>query len=301
MLRSLLKHGSAPAPVLLFLSTVVLSVSALRLAHTMSTFANGAPKAAKRPRKVYFGKCEETSQRFLGANPMAPAREKTDDYFWLRDDERKDPDVIGYLNAENKFAEEQTGRLDGLKKRLYDEILSHLKESDEEVPYVYGTYEYYSKTEEKKAYKIHCRRALLSGSSKGAEEVVLDENHLANGYEYSDVSAFRPSPDHSLLAYGVDNNGYETYTLRVKKLQGGALLPDVIEEVSGLLSVSVCLSVYVPSVAHSHPNPYPDIGRRGVGRRRVDAVLPEDGRRAQALPALHARAEHSAGRRRLVL
>lgn len=229
---ALLKHGFPAVPAhVLFLSTVIFSVSALRLTHTMSTYPCGAPRAAKRPRKVYFGKCEETAHRFLGAAPMAEARVKVDDYFWLRDDERKDPDVISYLTAENKFAEEQTERLDGLKKELYDEILSHLKETDEEVPYVYGPFEYYSRTVEKKAYKIHCRRAKLSEEEMGKEEVVLDENELAKGFEYSDVSTFLPSPDHSLLAYSVDNNGYETYSIRVKALSSGTLLPDVIEEV----------------------------------------------------------------------
>ena len=108
--------------------------------------------------------------------------------------------------------------------------MSHLKETDEDLPYPYGDYEYYSKTVKGMSYSIHCRHL----KSSKVEEVILDVNELAKGHEYSDVSTFKPSPNHKLLAYAVDYSGYETYCCYIKDLATNQLLNDENEVINGL-------------------------------------------------------------------
>ena len=155
---------------------------------------------------------------FRGDNPMDPPRERSDWYFWLRDDTRKRPDVLEYLEAENTYFQLQTAHLLPLQDKLYSEMLSHLKETDEDFSHKHGPYNYYSKTKEGFPYKIHCRSFISSSESVSKEQIVLDENELAKGQSYSDVSSISVSPSHRLLAYGQDKNGYETYNLIVQTI-----------------------------------------------------------------------------------
>lgn len=182
------------------------------------------------PGKVYFGVNPSDPNQFRGSKALNPPIVREDPYFWLRDSERKSPEVLNYLHAENSFTEQSLSNLEGFREELYREILSHLQETDEEVPYRHGDYLYYSKTVKGLAYKIHCRRLAFGGP----EEVVLDENEVAKGQQYADVGAWEPSPSHQLLAYSVDNSGYETYTIRViRNLATKELFEDVIEGTSG--------------------------------------------------------------------
>ncbi|MEQ1947593.1 MAG: S9 family peptidase [Bryobacteraceae bacterium] len=148
---------------------------------------------------------------------------RVDDYFWLRD--RNDPDTIAYLNAENKYTEEKLKHTEPLQKQLYDEMLGRIQQTDNEVPLKRDDYYYYARTEEGKQYPIFCRR---HGSEQGPEELLLDGNALAEGQKYFRIGAFSVSPNHKLLAYSVDFTGDETYTIRVKNLETGALLADEI-------------------------------------------------------------------------
>lgn len=208
---------------LLFASTACLSVLLARYNASLP------PRAKKIPRKVYFGVNYDNLKEFRGENAMTERREKVDDYYWLRDDERKDDAVIEYLKDENRYCDNQTKHLEGLQDVLNKEILSHLKETDEDLPYPYGDYEYYSKTVKGMSYSIHCRHL----KSSKVEEVILDVNELAKGHEYSDVSTFKPSPNHKLLAYAVDYSGYETYCCYIKDLATNQLLNDEISDISG--------------------------------------------------------------------
>jgi len=146
---------------------------------------------------------------------MTPPLERIDPYFWMRDDTRKRVDVIDHLNAENQYCEKKLEHLSSLRDELYSEMLYHMKETDQTMPYNYGPYKYYSKTEKGLSYPIHCRKI----TEMGEECVVLDGNEIAKGFEYCDINSIDPSPSHRLLAYSVDNNGYETYRLRVKSLE----------------------------------------------------------------------------------
>jgi oligopeptidase B len=197
---------------------------------SLATVASTLPPIAKKvPTKIYIGKNPLKSNEFRGNNIMDPPIERLDDYQWLRDETRKNTEVLNHLKAENNYCAQQTKHLESLKNELYNDILSHLKETDDDLPYPYDDYEYYSRTVKGLSYKIHCRRK--KGTTN--EEIILDENKLAEGHDYSDVSGYEPSPNHSILAYGIDNSGYETYSLRFKDMSTGKLLDDVIEEISG--------------------------------------------------------------------
>jgi protease II len=145
-----------------------------------------------------------------------------DNYFWLRD--RADPDVIPYLEAENRYTEEVMSPTKPLQEALYHEILGRIQETDVSVPVKRDDYFYYTRTEEGKAYSIQCRKHGLDAS----EEILLDSNALAEGQKYFRLGNFAVSPDHRLLAYSVDLEGDESYTIQVKDLSTGQLLPDRI-------------------------------------------------------------------------
>lgn len=143
---------------------------------------------------------------------------RVDDYFWLR--EKTNKQVIAYLKAENKYADSVMGGTKKFQKKLYKEILSHLKETDETAPVKLGEYYYYSRTEKGKDYPIHCRKKGLDA----AEEVILDVNKLAKGHEFFSIGAFSVSDNNKLLAYSTDTTGYRQYTLQIKNLETGKLL-----------------------------------------------------------------------------
>ncbi len=148
---------------------------------------------------------------------------RMDDYFWLR--EKENPEVIAYLEAENTYTEAMTAHTSDLQNTLYEEIKGRIKETDSSVPVKIDDYYYYSRTEEGKQYDINCRK---KGSLDAEEEIILDENALAEGQEYFRIGIYEMSPDHSLLAYSVDLNGSEIYTLRFKDLETGEMLTDEI-------------------------------------------------------------------------
>jgi oligopeptidase B len=151
---------------------------------------------------------------------------RVDDYFWLR--EKKNPEVMKYLEAENAYADAFMKPTEGLQQTLYREMVGHIKETDVNVPFREGDYFYYSRTEKGKQYPIHCRRR---GSLTASEEVVLDLNELARGYKFLSLGALVVSDDGNLLAYTTDTTGYRQYTLHVKDLRTGQPFPENIERV----------------------------------------------------------------------
>jgi oligopeptidase B len=170
--------------------------------------------------------------------PMAEKKTKTtnihgetlvDDFFWLR--EKTNPSVQSYLKAEDDYALAAMKHTTGLQEKLYNEMLSHIKQTDENVPYRQGNYFYYSRTEEGKQYPIFCRK---KGSKEAAEEVILDMNELAKGQKFMSLGMLIPSDDGNLLAYSTDNTGYRQYLLQIKDLRTGQLLPDKAERVTSL-------------------------------------------------------------------
>src|SRR6266576_3598319 len=171
--------------------------------------------------------------------PMAERKPKTtnihgetmvDDYFWLR--EKTNPSVTAHLQAENAYAELVMKPTAPLQEKLYNEMLSHIKQTDVNVPYRQDGYYYYSRTEEGKQYPIYCRK---KGSLSAKEDIVLDQNELAKGQKFMSVGAFSPSDDGNLLAFTTDNTGYRQYTLQIKNLQTGELFPEKIERVDNVV------------------------------------------------------------------
>ena len=154
-----------------------------------------------------------------------------DNYFWLRD--RKNPEVLKHLEAENAFTENTMRPTADLQKHLYDEMLGRIKQSDESVPYRKGDYEYWTRTEEGKQYPIYLRRQVAGNYDKPPrEEVLLDQNELAKGLKFYSISEFDVSDDGRILAFSSDTTGYRQYTLQFKDLRTGQLLPDKIERVT---------------------------------------------------------------------
>ncbi|HEX6284525.1 MAG TPA: S9 family peptidase, partial [Pyrinomonadaceae bacterium] len=152
-----------------------------------------------------------------------------DDYFWLR--EKTNPAVLAHLQAEDEYAQEVMKPTAALQEKLYKEMLSHIKQTDTNVPYRWGNYFYYTRTEEGKQYPIYCRK---KGSLDAPEEIVIDQNELAKGHKFMSVGLFVPSDDGNLLAYSTDNTGYRQYTLQIKDLRNGQLFPERIERVNNL-------------------------------------------------------------------
>lgn len=153
-----------------------------------------------------------------------------DDYFWLR--EKKNPAVISHLEAENAYTNAMMKGTEELQAKLYDELLGHVKQTDVNVPYRLGDFYYYTRTEEGKQYPIYARK---KGSLDAPEEVTLDLNELAKGLKFLSLGSYRVSDDGNLLAYSTDNTGYRQYTLYIKDLRTGALLPEKIDRVDAVM------------------------------------------------------------------
>jgi oligopeptidase B len=152
-----------------------------------------------------------------------------DDYAWLR--ERTNPRVKEYLEAENAYAEQFTADEKPFAEKLYNETLSHIKQTDTTVPYRKHGYWYYSRTEEGKQYPVLCRK---KETLAAPEEVMLDVNELAKGEKFMSLGESEMSDDSNLLAYTTDNVGFRQYSLHIKDLHTGALLPDTAERVDSI-------------------------------------------------------------------
>jgi oligopeptidase B len=158
-----------------------------------------------------------------------------DDYAWLR--EKQDPAVTAYLEAENAYAESVMAPLAGLREQLYQEMLSHVKQTDVSVPYRDGAWWYYTRTEEGRQYAIHCRRAGTDSamSDDSPEEVVLDGNRLAEGHAFFALGASDITDDGRWLAYTTDTTGFRQYTLHIKDLATGETLAGEVERVGSIV------------------------------------------------------------------
>jgi hypothetical protein len=154
----------------------------------------------------------------------------TDDYAWLRD--RASQKVHAYLEAENAYAEASTASQKPLADKLYNETLSHIKQTDVSVPYRQHGYWYYTRTQEGKQYPVLCRK---KETLSAPEEVMLDVNELAKGEKFMGLGEHEVSDDSNLLAYTTDNVGFRQYRLHVKDLRTGKVLADSAERVDSLV------------------------------------------------------------------
>ena len=155
-----------------------------------------------------------------------------DRYGWMRN--KSSPEVIAYLEAENAYTARELASTEELQARLYAEMLSHIKETDESVAYPYRGWRYFTRTIEGSQYAIHCRRAAQGNGEEGPEQVMLDVNQLALGQPFMSVGTMSISPDGNLLAYTTDNTGFRRYTSHVRDLRTGEDLPDTAERVGSV-------------------------------------------------------------------
>ena len=153
---------------------------------------------------------------------------RDDPYYWLRDDTRKDPAMLAYLAAENAYADRLLASSKPLQDTLYKEITGRIKQDDASVPYRLRGYWYYSRYETGKDYPVVARR---KGDMQAPEEILLDENAMAEGHAYFNVGDSEVSQDNALLAYADDTIGRRQYVLRVKDLATGKLLADEVPNI----------------------------------------------------------------------
>jgi oligopeptidase B len=172
--------------------------------------------------------------------------DREDPWYWLR--ERDDPEVISYLEAENSYTETALAPLEELRNTLFEEMKGRILETDISVPSRRGPWWYYGRTEEGKDYPIHCRRPAgdpgelpPAGEPGQEEEILLDENVLAEGHDYFAVGTAVVSPDHTMLAYGTDTAGDERYELHFRSLatdEPSLRVPEVVADTGYGLSWS---------------------------------------------------------------
>ena len=153
---------------------------------------------------------------------------RTDNYFWLND--RENPEVIDYLNKENDFYQQETAHTKDFQQNLFEEMKARIKEDDESVPYFYNGYFYITRFEKGKDYPIHSRK---KGSLEAKEEVMFDCNAMAVGYSYFNLAGLSVSDDNQWIAFGVDTVSRRQYTIQIKNLQTGEILPVKIENTTG--------------------------------------------------------------------
>ncbi len=152
---------------------------------------------------------------------------RIDPYYWLR--ERENPEVIRYLEEENEYFNTQTQSYKPMEKRLFEEMKARIKQEDASVPVYENGYYYQTKYLKGKEYPIYSRRKTLQSQ----EEIIFDENEMAEGHAYYKLTGIEISPDNRLAVFGQDTTGRRQYTLQIKNLETGELLPDRIENTTG--------------------------------------------------------------------
>jgi len=170
-----------------------------------------APRAPKHPKEL-----------------IAHGDVRIDPYYWLND--RNDPEVIKYLEAENAYTKAQLQHTEDLQEKLYKEITGRIKQEDQSVPYRENDYYYLTRYEEGKEYPIYARK---KGSLEAEEEIMLNANELAEPHSYYQIGGREVSPDNRLLAFGEDTVSRRIYTLRFKNLETGEMLEDQIPNTTG--------------------------------------------------------------------
>lgn len=190
----------------------------------------------------------ENQPQVLIVPPMAEKQPKelitnghmrVDNYYWIRlTDAQKSADdyddqtrkVVDYIEAENSYTKAEMKHTEALQNKLFNEIVGRIKKDDTSVPYLYNGYWYYNRFEEGREYAINCRK---KGSLDAAEEIILDENELAEGHDYFAARGLNISPDNQWLAYGVDTLSRRFYTLYFKNLKTGETLDTTIPNTTG--------------------------------------------------------------------
>lgn len=192
-----------------------------------------------------------------------------DDYAWMR--EKQDPAVRAYLEAENAYAEAMTKPLGALRERLYGEAVGRILETDRTVPVRHRGWLWYARTEKGRQYPISCRK---KEGPEAPEQVVLDLNEIAKTEEFVGRGVYVPSDDGKLLAYSIDTTGFRLYTLRVKDLETGRLLPDRVDKVTSVAWAGDGKTLFYV-VEDAAKRPY-RLYRHAVGTAGPDTLVHEE-------------------------
>jgi oligopeptidase B len=153
----------------------------------------------------------------------SPNGNRNDEYYWLRDDSRKNAEMLDYLQRENTYTDQVLAHLQPLKESLYKEFVGRIKQDDATVPYRMNGFQYYTRYETGKEYPVYARR----GFAKDApEQVLLDVNALAQGHDYYRVGGYAISPDRQRMAWTEDTTGRRQFVLRIKDLATNQVVPD---------------------------------------------------------------------------
>ncbi|MFL2619920.1 MAG: S9 family peptidase [Flavobacteriaceae bacterium] len=154
--------------------------------------------------------------------------ERNDEFYWLN--ERDNPEVIDYLNAENDYRDAYMKDYKNLENELFEEIKSRIKEDDISVPYLDNGYYYYTRYEKGKQYPIYCRK---KDNLSNPEEILIDANKMSEGHEYFRVGGIDISPNNKIMAYSVDTVSRRLYTIKFKNLESGEESSHSISNTSG--------------------------------------------------------------------
>ena len=155
---------------------------------------------------------------------------RIDNYYWMRDDERKAPEVISYLEAENAYTDEMLAHTKTLQTSLFEELKGRIQKDDDSVPVKKGNYYYSSQTRGDNEYATYVRSSDFAGTD---QQVILDVNELAKEHDYYAVSGLDVSPNGNLMAYGEDTVSRRIYNIKIKDLSTGKLLEDTLKGTNG--------------------------------------------------------------------
>ena len=164
---------------------------------------------------------------------------RVDSYYWMRlTDKQKSAkkfdsqtsEVVDYITTENEYTQSSLNHTKKFQNKLFEEIVGRIKKDDVSVPYLDNGYYYYTRYEKGREYAIRCRK---KGSLDSPEEIILDENKLAEGYDYFAVSGMNVSPDNEWLAFGVDTLSRRFYEVHFKNLRSGDILEQTIPNTTG--------------------------------------------------------------------
>jgi len=196
---------------LLTLSGIIILTFALSSCNNMKHQNPKPPKAAKIKKEL-----------------VAHGHTRVDNYYWLND--REDPNVISYLEEENAYTEAVMKHTEEFQEKLFDEIVGRIKQTDESVPYKRNGYFYYTRYEEGKEYPIYCRK---KENMEATEEIMLNVNEMAEGFDYYSVAGLNVSPNNKMLAFGVDTVSRRQYSIHYKNLETGEILGHKIPNTTG--------------------------------------------------------------------
>ncbi|NND77302.1 MAG: S9 family peptidase [Flavobacteriales bacterium] len=182
-------------------------------------------------------KMEKTKEKIEAPVAKKVAKELTqhgdvriDNYYWLRDMDRKDPEIIKYLEDENAYTKAKMKHTEKFQEELFEEITGRIDQTDESVPVKFNGYWYYTRYEEGKEYPLHCRK---KESLEAEEEIMLNVPEMAEGFEYYAVSGRSVSPDNKWIAYGVDTLSRRIYTIFFKNLETGEIMESSVPNTTG--------------------------------------------------------------------